>query len=214
MALKELYLQINPSGWKMMRMRDRHKAFAPVRSKILSRDNNTCVYCGFAGQSNQMYVVNYDGNYNNNQISNLFTACSVCTRCVLIGSYETTDDQDSVERLIICAELTQVQLNHLYRVLLVSMSDPMLEQCEVAKTIFRSLRNRANLVDEMFGKNASDTRVFTQSILDSGVSTHENLRGILQNLRYLPTRHSFHKEWPLWKTQLRDKISEEIKIKL
>jgi intracellular multiplication protein IcmJ len=213
MKLRELYLQINPSGLRMMKMRDRHDAFASTKTKILARDNITCQFCGFKGIEQQMNVVNLDGNYNNNSVQNLCIACSICSRAMLLGSFEAANEQDSVERLIICNELSQVQLNHLYRVLLTSMSDATLEQCEIAKTIFRSLRNRAVLVDEMFGKNASDTRVFAQSVFDSGVSSHNNLRVILQNLRYFPTRHSFYEEWPLWKKQLREQVSNDIKIR-
>lgn len=213
MKLRELYLQINPSGLRMMRMRDRHRIFTPIKTKILSRDNLTCQFCGFKASLQQMNVVNLDGNYNNNNIQNLCTACSICSRVMLIGSFEAVNDQDSVERLIICNELSQVQLNHLYRVLLTSMSDATLEQAEVAKTVFRSLRNRAALVDDMFGKNTSDTRVFVQSIFDSGVSNHDNLRAILRNLRYFPTRYSFHDEWPLWRHQLKEQISTDIKIR-
>lgn len=213
MKLRELYLQINPGGLRAMQMRDRNKAFGPIRSKIISRDKSSCQFCGFRGNPEQMKIMNLDGNYNNNNTSNLCTTCSLCSRCLLLGTFEADSEQDSVERLIICNELSQVQLNHLYRVLLTSMSDATLEQCEVAKTIFRSLRNRASLVDEMFGKNASDTRVFVQSVFDSGVSNHQNLRGILQNLRYFPTRYSFHDEWGLWKSQLREQISKEIDIR-
>lgn len=210
--MRELYLQINPSGWKMMRMRDRNKAFTSTLLKILQRDNNTCQFCGFAGIQKQMYVVNIDGNYNNNVANNMCCSCSICTRCVLLGSFEAGDEQDSVERLIICNELSQVQLNHIYRVLLTSMANPSLGQAEVAKTLFRSLRNRANLVDELFGANASDTRVFSQAVFDSGISEHKNLRHILQNLRYLPTRNSFYKEWPLWKNQLKSQLATDIKM--
>lgn len=212
MALRELYLQINPSGWKMMRMRDRNAAFAATQAKILARDSNSCQFCGFTGIAKQMYIVNLDGNYNNNTVSNLCCACSICTRCVLIGSFETTDNQDSVERLIICNELSQIQLNHIYRIILASMANSTLAQAEVAKTLYRSFRNRANLVDEMFGANASDTRVFCQAVFDSGISTHKNLRMVLQNVRYLPARHSFHREWKIWRTQLRQAINPEIKI--
>jgi len=210
--MRDLYLQINPSGWKMMRMRNRNTAFTSVLTKVLARDNNTCQFCGFIGIPKQMFVINLDGNYNNNNPNNLCCSCSICTRCVLIGSYEATDDQDSVERLIICNELSQVQLNHIYRVLLASMSEPSLPQSEVAKTLFRSFRNRANLVDEMFGANASDTRVFSQAVFDSGISDHKNLRQILQNLRYFPTRHSFFKEWSLWRSQLKQFKTKDIKM--
>lgn len=213
MKLRELYLQINPSGLRMMRMRDRDRAFAPIKAKIIARDNTMCQFCGFKATEQQLNVVNLDGNYNNNSTQNLCAACSICSRSLLIGSYEAANDQDSVERLIICNELSQVQLNHLYRILLTSMSDATLEQHEISKTIFRSLRNRAALVDDMFGKNASDTRVFVQSVFDSGVSNHDNLRVILQNLRYFPTRQSFHDEWPIWKKQLREQLSKDIKIR-
>lgn len=212
MQLRELYLQINPSGQKMMDARDRNRTFEPIRARIMARDKSTCQFCGFIATDSQIKILNIDGNYNNNNPRNLISACSICARCMLIGSFESGAEQESVERLIVCNELSQVQLNHLYRVLLTSMSDPTLEQCEVSKTIFRSLRNRAALVDEMFGRNASDTRVFVQSVFDSGVSQHKNLRPVLQNLRYLPTRHSFHDEWELWKKQLRNQISQDIKI--
>lgn len=211
---KEIYLQINPSGYKMMRMRDQNKMLAQLKPKVLARDHNTCQFCAYTGIPAQMLVVNLDGNYNNNDINNLICSCSICSRCVLLGSFEAEGDQNSVERLIICNELSQTQLNHLYRVLLVSMSDPNLEHYEVAKSIFRSLRSRANLVDDLFGANTSDTRVFVQLVLDSGISQHANLRPILNNLRYFPTRHSFKKEWPLWREQLKHLISKDINIKL
>lgn len=208
----DLYLTINPGGHKMMRMRNREKAFLPIRKMVLQRDKSICQFCEFEGLPKQMQVVNLDGDYNNNKSSNLVTACSICTRCMLLGSFETSGEHDSVERLIICNELSQVQLNHLYRVLLTSMSDSSLEQHETAKSIFRSLRNRAGLVDEMFGKNASDTRVFVQSVLDSGVGGHRNLRYILQNLRYFPSRNSFHNEWALWKNYLNQNISTDLML--
>ncbi|MBP9721567.1 MAG: type IVB secretion system protein IcmJDotN [Gammaproteobacteria bacterium] len=210
--MRELYLQINPSGWKMMLMRDRNNAFASLRLKVLDRDNHTCQFCNFTGVPKQMYVINLDGNYNNNIPENMCCACSICTRCVLIGSFEEVDNQESVERLIICNELSQVQLNHLYRILLTSMANKNLPQSEVAKTAFRSFRNRANLVDEMFGPNSSDTRVFSQAIFDAGLSDHKNLRPILQNLRYFPARHSFHREWEIWKAQLKRTVDSSINI--
>ncbi len=208
----ELYLQINPSGWKMMLMRDRQEAFFTTKAKIIARDSNTCQFCNFIGIAKQMYVVNLDGDYNNNVAKNLVCACSICTRCVLIGSFEEVNNEASVERLIICNELSQVQLNHLYRVLLTSMSTPSLPQAEISKTVFRSFRNRGNLVDELFGNNASDTRVFSQAVFDSGLASHKNLRTILQNVRYFPTRSSFRREWPLWRKQLTNSIEKDIKI--
>lgn len=213
MALRQLYLQINPSGLRMMQMRDRQAAFDSTRNRVIANKNSTCEFCGFKGMPQQMKIINLDGNYNNNTASNLCCTCSICARCLLIGSFEANDDQEAVERLIICNELSQVQLNHLYRVLLTSMSDATLEQSEIAKTAFRGLRNRATLVDDMFGRNASDTRVFVQSVLDSGVSEHQNLRSILQNLRYFPTRYSFHDEWNLWRTQLQEQLSKDIIIR-
>ncbi len=212
--MRKLYLQINHAGAKMMQMRDRNKVFYPIKMAILKRDNNTCQFCAFNGIEPQMKIVALDGNYNNNNPKNLLTACSICTRCLLIGSFEATGEHDSVERLIICNELSQVQLNHLYRVLLCSMSDATLDHCETAKTVFRSLRNRSILVDEIFGKDASDTRVFMQSVLDSEVSTHKNLRGILDNLRYFPSRNSFHNEWSLWRKQLAQSANIKLKIRL
>lgn len=212
--MRKLYLQINHAGAKMMQMRDRNKAFYPIKISILKRDKLTCQFCNFHGIEQQMKIVALDGNYNNNNPKNLLTACSICTRCLLIGSFEASGEHDSVERLIICNELSQVQLNHLYRVLLYSMSDPNLEHCETAKTVFRSLRNRAVLVDEMFGKDASDTRIFMQSVLDSEVASHKNLRGILDNLRYFPSRNSFHNEWSLWGKQLAKAVNTKLKIRL
>lgn len=208
----ELYLQINPGGLKMMRMRDRNPAFKSIRKQVLLRDKLTCQFCSFRGEGRQMNIINLDGDYNNNQPTNMCTTCSICSRCLLIGSFEATSESDSVERLIICNELSQVQLNHLYRVLLASMSDASLKHSETAKSIFRSLRNRASLVDNMFGKNASDTRVFVQSVLDSGVSEHKNLRYILQNLRYFPARSSFHNEWALWKPYLKKHCIDDILV--
>ena len=210
--MRELYLQINPSGWKMMQMRNRNQALNSLLNQILTRDNNTCQFCGFVGMAKQMNIINIDGNYNNNTANNMCCSCSICARCVMIGSFEATDNQESVERLIICNELSQVQLNHIYRVLLTSMANSILPQAEVAKTLFRSFRSRANLVDELFGANASDTRVFSQAVFDSGISDHKNFRLILQNVRYFPTRQSFYREWPLWKTQVKQNLAPDVKM--
>ena len=43
----ELILSVTPGAWQLFRTRRADQRFAPLRDKILARDNHTCRFCDF-----------------------------------------------------------------------------------------------------------------------------------------------------------------------
>lgn len=81
----ELQLAVNLSGWRIFVKRKQDKAFLPVQKRIFERDVYTCQYCGFQAKEFQE-IVNIDGNYLNNKLSNMITACCFCSQCLFLES--------------------------------------------------------------------------------------------------------------------------------
>ncbi len=76
-----LHLAENLEGWRLFVRRRDDKAFLPVASQVLERDYYICQYCGFQARQYQE-IVNLDGNYRNNKLNNLITACCFCSQCL------------------------------------------------------------------------------------------------------------------------------------
>ena len=83
--MHELQLAANLNGWRLFARRREDKAFLPVAQRVYDRDHYMCQYCGFQAKEFQE-VVNIDGNYAHNTMSNLITACCFCSQCLFLES--------------------------------------------------------------------------------------------------------------------------------
>lgn len=73
-------LNVNPHGWRLFMQRKLDRRFEEFSQKIWQRDKFTCQFCGLESKKHQE-IINLDQNYHNNKLSNLVTACSLCTQC-------------------------------------------------------------------------------------------------------------------------------------
>src|SRR5262245_61255351 len=106
--MPELLLAVNLSGWRAFVRRKEDKGFLPIQSRAFERDQYTCQYCGFQAKEYQE-VVNADGNYANNKLSNMITACCFCTQCLFLQSVGV--DEMGGGQLIYLPEVSQNDLS-------------------------------------------------------------------------------------------------------
>src|SRR5271155_5016350 len=102
--MHELHLAVNLVGWRIFVRRKEDKAFLSVAKKVYERDLYTCQYCGFQAKEYQE-VVNADGNYTNNKLSNMITACCFCSQCLFLETLGLSDVGGG--QLIYAPEITQ-----------------------------------------------------------------------------------------------------------
>lgn len=83
----ELKLIASPGSWRLYSARKIDERFKSYEQKIFQRDRYTCQFCGFQARLYQD-IVNLDGDYTNNRLSNLVTACCFCAQCFLLSQLE------------------------------------------------------------------------------------------------------------------------------
>jgi len=192
MTQKRLPLQLQPNfeGVALFMQRKEDPSFAAIRGKVLSRDEYSCRFCGFHSEKYQQ-IVAIDGNYKNNQINNLATACVFCMHCQLLGLRNTN------AKIIFLPEMSQIELNHFVRVLLCA-STMRADYADIAKALFQAFRKRSNVIEEVFGKDASDSLVFAQSLIDINSETKKQQNKAMTALRLLPARGYYNRQIEYW----------------
>lgn len=103
---------------------------AEVRHKILSRDENTCQFCGF--QSKKYQEIHFiDGDDTNHQLDNLATACIYCHQCFDLE--KVAQMRSGV--LVWLPEIEQTDLHHIARAIYVAR----ISQGSMAETAKKAL---------------------------------------------------------------------------
>lgn len=196
-----LTLTANMDGWRIFNARRKNSEFQKVAQKVLVRDKYTCQFCGFKDLLHQE-IANLDGNYRNNHLENLATSCALCLECNFLG---VTGRED---RIIFLPQMSQADLNHFTRVLfcLIASSTPYVEG---AKSLYRNLRQLIQPVDEAFGKDASVSDLFGQSLLDTQGITAQNQKKVMQSLRLLPNQQHFTEQVTHWSTLILPKLNTD-----
>jgi intracellular multiplication protein IcmJ len=189
----QLELRATLGAWRLYSARKIDPKFEAFQLKVLRRDRYRCQYCGF--QANQYQdVVNIDGDFSNNKISNLATACCFCTQCFFIESVGVGGYGGGA--LIYLPEMTQKELNSVCHVLFCAITNNTGYKT-TAQALYRSLKQRSQLVEEKFGEGTSDPSVLGQLIIDSGASSDEVTK-VFTNLRLLPSRAKFRMQIEHW----------------
>lgn len=159
-------------------------AFRAFEQKIFHRDRYTCQYCGFCAKDFQE-VVNLDGNYANNKLSNLATACMFCAQCGFLESLGKSDFGGGV--LIALPEMSQPEVNGLCHNLFASLLGLSGGASSMAKNFYRSLRIRAQAVEEQLGEGMSNPALLGQMLIDVDLSERQEIRAELdEKIRLLP----------------------------
>lgn len=202
-TLSELKLRTSPSAWRMYSARKMDDKFKAFEQKVLVRDRYTCQFCGFQAKVYQE-VVNLDGDYANNRLSNLVTACCFCAQCCFIESVGVGGYGGG--SLIYLPELSQTELNSLCHVLFCAITNDTGYK-NSAQNIYRSFKFRSQAVEDKFGEGTSDPAIFGQLIIDSGLIRQDEIDKFFNNVRLLPSRAKFRKQIEQWAASALEEMS-------
>jgi len=191
-------------NWPRFKARRSNKEFVKIEQRILARDQNTCKYCGFISDKYQV-VVNINNDYSPGQSkdANLATACVFCAQCLFLDGIG--HDNAWGGSLVYLPEISQADLNHFCRVLFTSMLRDAPYKGKL-QTVYLSLKDRENTVNEIFGPKSSDPYTFGQALIDCSLTTDQLKHPIMAQLRLLPDRRCFTQEILYWKSTVFDQI--------
>jgi intracellular multiplication protein IcmJ len=199
----DIQLMATPGAWRLYSARRSDENFKSFEKKILDRDNYTCQFCGFQAKLYQD-VINVDGNYNNNKLSNLSTACCFCSQCFFIESVGVGGYGGGT--LIYLPELTQPQLNSLCHVLFCAITNDTGYKSS-AQTIYLGFKVRSQQVEDKFGEGTSDPAIFGHLLIDSATLDSEKLSKVFNGIRLLPSRAKFRKQIEGWAANALEEIA-------
>lgn len=204
MKLLPIVITAKRGNWPRFHARRSNNSFLKLEKEMLQRDQNTCRYCGFSSERYQV-VVNINQNYDAGQSTpdNLATACVFCAQCFFLDGIG--HDNNWGGTLIYLPEISQADLNHFCRVLFASMLRDAPYKGKL-QTVYLSLKDRENIVNETFGPKSSDPYTFGQTLIDSSLTPEQLQHPMLQQIRLLPDRKCFTDEVLYWKTTVFDQI--------
>jgi intracellular multiplication protein IcmJ len=189
-----LKLAASLSGWRAFVGRKNNKGFQPIKQRVLDRDAYACQYCGFQATEYQE-VVNLDGNYANNKLENMTTACCFCTQCLFLQAVGLDDMGGG--QLIYLPEISQGDLNSFCHVLFCAMENNTGYQ-DTAQSIYRSLKFRSQMIENKFGTGTSNPAIMGQLIIEHRVQTPNQKVNVLENIRLLPLNTKFKVQLDAW----------------
>src|SRR3990167_8044741 len=203
--MHQLELAVNLSGWRFFARRKEDKKFLPVAKRVFERDQYICQYCGFQAKE-YLDVVNVDGNYRNNKLSNMITSCCFCSQCLFLQAVGL--DEMSGGQLIYLPEMTQMDLNSFCHVLFCAMGNSTGYQ-DSAQSIYRSFKFRSQIVENKFGSGTSNPSVFGQMIIEYQDQFPYQGQQVLKDLRLLPSNAKFKVQLEAWATAALEELEAE-----
>ena len=203
--MHELQLAVNLGGWRIFARRKEDKAFLPVARRILERDAYTCRYCAFQAQDYQE-VINLDGNYLNNTLSNMATACCFCSQCLFLQAVGL--DEMSGGQLIYLPEVSQSDLNSFCHVLFCALGNNTSYQ-DTAQSIYRSLKFRSQVIENKYGAGTSNPSILGQMVIEYQTHDPELKTEVLKDLRLLPSYVKFKVQLEAWAAAALKELEEE-----
>ena len=203
--MRSLELTAKSGNWRLFTLRKNEEGFKGFSLKVLQRDNYTCQFCGFQAREYQE-VVNIDNDYFNNKMSNMATACVFCTQCFFLDSVGIGDDGGGT--IIYLPEIDQGTIHSMCHVLFCAITNNTGYKA-TAQGIYRSLKFRAQLVEEQFGEGVSQPSALGQLLIESADFKPEQREAILKDLRLLPSRAKFRKQIERWARSALEELSDE-----
>lgn len=193
--LHNITLRAAESHWRLFMVRKSDAAFLTFQQKAFKRDLHTCQFCGFRAKS-FLETINLDGNFLNNRLTNLVTACPFCAQCFFLDAIGKSDFGGGI--LIYLPEFSQGDLNALCHVLFSSMIAGDAQSVE-AKNIYRSLKLRSQTVEQSLGSGFSNPSMLGQMLIETKMKEAEALQNDLgTHLRVLPNITRFIRETKIW----------------
>jgi intracellular multiplication protein IcmJ len=189
-----LELRASPDSWRLFSARKSDPNFHPFEKKVFERDAYTCHFCGFQAKEFQE-IVNLDGNFRNNKISNLVTACVFCTQCFFLESIGVGGFGGGI--LIYMPEFSQAEINSICHVLFCAITNNSAYK-NTAQNIYLNLKLRSAMVDAKFGEGASEPANFGHLLIDASHVGEEILKKMTEGLRILPSRARFRTQIEAW----------------
>ena len=204
--LYPLNISIDPNGWRLFSLRRADPAFRKFQEKVFARDEYSCSYCSFQGDK-YFEVINIDGNYNNNKLNNMTSACCICAQCKFLQSAGHNDIGGG--RLIYESELSQNQINSLSQVLFCAITNNTGYKIP-ATNIMRNFKFASRPIEEKFGEGSSDPTSFSKLIIESDTDLTVANEKIMKNMRLLPSRKGFAEPIEYWSEKAVSQIESDI----
>jgi len=201
----ELKLMATAGAWRLFSARKADSRFKAFEKKVFQRDKYTCQFCGFQAKLYQE-IVNLDGDFSNNKIDNLVTACCFCSQCSFLESVGVGGYGGGT--LIYLPELTQSELNSFCHVLFCAITNDTGYKSS-AQTIYRSFKFRSQPVEDKFGEGTSDPSIFGHLLIDSGEIAKAVTDQLFSNIRLLPSRAKFRVQIEHWAASALEEIAEK-----
>jgi len=189
-----LQLAVSLSNWRVFVRRKEDRTFLPVMKRVYQRDVYTCQYCAFQAMEYQE-VVNLDGNYRNNKLENLITACCFCAQCHFLQAVGL--DEMGGGQLIYLPEMSQAELNGFCHVLFCAMGNNTVYH-ESAQSIYRSLKFRSQVIEDKFGPGTTQPSMMGQLLLEYYAHATGKKQDLLKDLRLLPVHTKFKVQLDAW----------------
>lgn len=207
--MHDIELTATANNWRLFMLRRADPAFLAFQEKIHARDHHICFFCGFQAKAN-LETINLNGNYVDNKKNNLATACGLCAQCFFLEAVGKSDFGGGV--LIYLPEMSQVELNALCHIIFSSMVY-RLRDATNAKNIYRSLKLRAQLIEEKLGEGLSNPAQFGQMLIEGGEVKKPAIQDdILKALRLLPNMARFSGEIIMWAQAGLDSVSVSVSV--
>lgn len=191
--MQSLQLVVRPGTWRLFSQRREDPRFDDLKAEVLSRDENTCQFCGFQASIHQE-VINLDGNYRNNKLENLTTACCFCAQSLFL---EVVGNGYGGGRLIYMPEVTQPQLSSFCHVIFCAMTNAT-DYRDSAQSMYRTLKFRSHPVEEKFGEGSTKPGIFCQMLLEQDGDIAKLSADVLKDLRLLPAYPKFKSQLEEW----------------
>ena len=198
-----LPLMVSQTNWRLFMLRKSDPGFAAFEQKVFARDHHTCQYCGFRAQR-YMDVVNQDGDYRNNTLSNLTTSCCFCSQNFFIDSVGRGDVGGGL--LIVMPQMTQGELNGLCHSLFTAIFTGSVLSSQ-ARTFYRTLKLRGQKTEKMLGEGMSQPQMLGRLLADAqGDQAHKIQQQLQQGLRLLPDIQGFAVPIKAWIEEAMDQV--------
>lgn len=195
-SLHTIELTATANNWRLFMLRRADPVFLDFQKKIHARDNHTCQFCGFQAKDH-LETININGNYLENKQYNLLTACGFCAQCFFLEAVGKSDFGGGV--LIYLPEMSQSELNALCHIIFISMIY-RLSHATTAKNIYRSLKMRAQLIEEKVGEGLSNPSQFGQMLIEASEQNKKPAiqETVMKAFRLLPNLARFSDEIIAW----------------